>query len=148
MNYCIDNEALWDLEQIVSVNLQLMKWRYLSATAAPAIPDRWRIRRKEKIAMVNKVNSDKIAAAAAAAVPGVLRFWQTVAVALLVSAEMVVSVAPFAAAAAAAAGDEAAVDAAASNGSDFVTAAGDAAAVGSGSSDSAGGTAASAAAEP
>ena len=147
MNYCIDNESLWDLEQIVSVNLQLMKWRYLSATAAPAIPDRWRIRRKEKIAMVNKVNSDKIAAAAAAAVPGVLRFWQTVAVALLVSAEMVVSVAPFAAAAAAA-GDEAAVDAAASNGSDFVTAAGDAAAVGSGSSDSAGGTAASAAAEP
>ena len=142
MNYCIDNESLWDLEQIVSVNLQLMKWRYLSATAAPAIPDRWRIRRKEKIAMVNKVNSDKIAAAA---VPGVLRFWQTVAVALLVSAEMVVSVAPFAAAAA---GDEAAVDAAASNGSDFVTAAGDAAAVGSGSSDSAGGTAASEAAEP
>lgn len=144
MNYCIDNESLWDLEQIVSVNLQLMKWRYLSATAAPAIPDRWRIRRKEKIAMVNKVNSDKIAAAAAA-VPGVLRFWQTVAVALLVSAEMVVSVAPFAAAAA---GDEAAVDAAASNDSDFVTAAGDAAAVGSGSSDSAGGTAASEAAEP
>ena len=145
MNYCIDNESLWDLEQIVSVNLQLMKWRYLSARAAPAIPDRWRTRRKEKIAMVNKVNSDKIAAAA---VPGVLRFWQTVAVALLVSAEMVVSVAPFAAAAAAAAGDEAAVDAAASNGSDFVTAAGDAAAVGSGSSDSAGGTAASEAAEP